>query len=226
MMKAMILAAGRGERLGALTLDTPKPLIPVGRVSPLAWTLRGLEDAGFARAVINISHLGEQIRAAAGDGSRYGLPLDFSPEDAPLETAGGVRLALERGLLAWDEPFVLVNGDVLTDYDFSRLLVPPRGLCRLLLVPNPPEHPRGDFSLDAGWKLTRVESGNPLTYAGAGVFSPQLFADLRAGEAAKLGPLLFAAAAAGRADFEVHAGAWFDIGRPESLQRARREWKE
>ena len=225
-MRAMVLAAGRGERLGALTLETPKPLIPAGRCSPLERTLRGLARAGFSRAVVNISHLGEKIREAVGDGKRFGIAADYSPEDSPLETAGGIRLALERGLLDWDEPFALVNGDVLTDYDFSRLLNPPRGLCRLVLIPNPPEHPNGDFSLNAHWRLTRTESGNPLTYAGIGVFSPDMFARLQAGERARLGPLLFAAAERDAADFEVHDGAWFDIGRPESLQRARREWRE
>lgn len=223
-MKAMVLAAGRGERLGALTLETPKPLIMAGHSSPLTRTLRGLSRAGFSRAVVNVSHLGEKIRESVGDGQRFGIAVDYSPEDSPLETAGGIRLALERGLLNWDQPFALVNGDVLTDYDFARLLIPPRGLCRLVLIPNPPEHPNGDFSLDSRWRLTRTESGNPLTYAGMGVFSPRMFAELSPGESARLGPMLFAAAKQDAADFETHDGMWFDIGRPESLQRARQEW--
>lgn len=223
-MKAMVLAAGRGTRLGELTTTTPKPLIAVGRESPLTHTLRGLGRAGFSRVVVNISHLGEKVRAAIGDGGRFGVAVDYSPEETPLETAGGIRLALERGLLDWGAPFALVNGDVLTDYDFARLRRPLSGLCRLALVANPPEHPDGDFSLDAEWKLTRTARGNPLTYAGLGVFSPELFAGLRAGESARLGPLLFAAAARGAAEFEVHDGAWFDIGHPASLQRAREEW--
>ena len=224
-MKAMVLAAGRGARLGELTAKTPKPLLAVGRSPLLARVLRALARGGFSRAVINISHLGEQIREAVGDGKQFGIPVDYSPEDPPLETAGGIRLALRRGLLDRDAPFAVVNGDVLTDYDFSRLRRPPRGLCRLTLIPNPPEHPDGDFSLDAQWQLTRTDSGNPLTYAGVGVFAPAMFAGLQAGQSAPLGPLLFAAAARGQADFEVHDGAWFDIGRPESLQRARREWR-
>ena len=99
------------------------------------------------------------------------------------------------------------------------------GLCRLVLVPNPPEHLGGDFSLDGGGRLVRLAGGNSLTYSGVGVFSPQMFSDLCAGESAGLGPMLFSAAEAGRADYEVHNGAWFDIGRPASLARARREWK-
>ena len=148
----------------------------------------------------------------------------YSAEEAPLETAGGIRLALDRGLLDSGAPFAVLNGDILTDYDRARLRAPLKGLCRLVLVANPPENPRGDFSLDAEWSLTRTDGGNPLTYAGIGVFSPELFSDLRPGAAAKLAPLMFAAAGAGRASFETHDGAWFDIGRPESLARARREW--
>ena len=272
MMKAMILAAGRGERLGALTMETPKPLIavegvegvegvekadgsgvdgrgvegvgdtPLGRTAgdlsrgrgrgvggtPLGWTLGELSRVGFSQVVINSSHLGGQIRGAIGDGGDYGVGVLYSEEDSPLETAGGVRLALERGLLDWNAPFALVNGDILTDYDFRRLRVGLGGggeACRLVLVPNPPEHLGGDFSLDGGGRLVRLAGGNSLTYSGVGVFSPQMFSDLRAGESAGLGPLLFAAAELGRADYEVHNGAWFDIGRPESLARARREWK-
>ena len=242
-MKAMILAAGRGERLGALTMETPKPLIAVegvdksgvgGRVggsgSPLGWTLGELSRVGFSEVVINISHLGGRIRGAIGDGGGYGVGVSYSEEESPLETAGGVRLALERGLLDWNSPFALVNGDILTDYDFGRLRGElggggEGGACRLVLVPNPPEHLGGDFSPDGEGRLTRLAGGNSLTYSGIGVFSPQMFSDLRAGESAGLGPMLFAAAEAGRADYEVHNGAWFDIGRPESLARARREWK-
>ena len=258
-MKAMILAAGRGERLGALTMETPKPLIMVegvgksgvggrgGSGTPLGWTLGELSRVGFSQVVINISHLGGQIRGAIGDGGDYGVEVLYSEEESPLETAGGVRLALERGLLDWDAPFALVNGDILTDYDFGRLRVGlgggigevegvggegevegvggVGGACRLVLVPNPPEHLGGDFSLDGGGRLVRLAGGNSLTYSGVGVFSPQMFSDLRAGESAGLGPLLFSAAELGRADYEVHNGAWFDIGRPESLARARREWK-
>ena len=303
-MKAMILAAGRGERLGALTMETPKPLIavegvggveeadgsrvegvggsgagdtPLGRAAgelsrgsesrvggsgrgvegvggrgrggggsgtPLGWTLGELSRVGFSQVVINISHLGGQIRGAIGDGGDYGVGVLYSEEDSPLETAGGVRLALERGLLDWDSPFALVNGDILTDYDFGRLrgglgggvgevegvggegaVEGVGGACRLVLVPNPPEHLGGDFSLDGRGRLVRLAGGNSLTYSGVGVFSPQMFSDLRAGDSAGLGPLLFSAAELGRADYEVHNGAWFDIGRPESLARARREWK-
>ena len=223
-MKAMILAAGRGERLGALTMETPKPLIavegvgeadgsgadgrgvegvgdtPLGRAAgdlsrgsesrvggrgrggggsgtPLGWTLGELSRVGFSQVVINISHLGGQIRGAIGDGGDYGVGVLYSEEDSPLETAGGVRLALERGLLDWDEPFALVNGDILTDYDFGRLrgglgggvgevgkvgesgVEGVGGACRLVLVPNPPEHLGGDFSLDGGGRLVRLTGG-------------------------------------------------------------------
>ena len=223
-MKAMILAAGRGERLGALTLTTPKPLVDVCGDFPLACALRGFARAGFAGVVINVSHLGGKIRAAVGDGERFGIPVSYSEEDAPLETAGGIRLALARGLLDADAPFALANGDVLTDYDFARLRVLESGLCRMVLVANPPEHPRGDFSADAEGGLTRKAEGNALTYSGLGVFAPEMFAGLAAGEGGRLGPLLFSALERGRAGFEIHTGAWFDIGHPESLARARQEW--
>ena len=220
-MKAMVLAAGRGERLGAETLRTPKPLLRVGNDAPLPRILRGLSAAGFSEVVVNISHLGEQIRTAVGDGGAFGLRVLYSPEESPLETAGGIRLALSRGLLDASSPFVLVNGDIVTDYDFARLRRPLSRKCVLVLTANPPEHPGGDFSLDAGWNLTRNDGGNAMTYAGIGAFSPGMFSGLAAGEHAKLAPLLFAAVEAGDAGFDIHNGKWTDIGRPESLARAR-----
>lgn len=213
-MKAMILAAGRGERLQPLTESIPKPLLEVAGQTLLGRHLERLARAGFTRAVINVSHLAEKIMARFGDGSRAGMRIDWSHEAAPLETAGGIAQA--RALLG-PEPFLLVNADIWCDYAFSKLSGFDLGkrLSHLVLVPNPPQHPAGDFSLE-----NRFVGNAPsprYTYAGIAVISPQLVAGVAAGRKAPLAPLWRAAAERGEVTGELHEGHWSDVGTPERL---------
>jgi len=219
---AMILAAGRGERLRPLTDHTPKPLIEVGGKALIEHHLERLAAAGIERVVINLAHLGEQIRRHLGDGSRWGLRIDYSIEgeraEQALETAGGIREALDR----LGERFLLINGDVLTDVDYADLLrrgLPADALAHLLLVDNPPHNPGGDFALVQGRLETRGD--DRLTYAGIGLFRRELFADLPPGRRA-LGPLLREAIDAGRVTGTHHHGDWLDVGTKERLAEARR----
>jgi MurNAc alpha-1-phosphate uridylyltransferase len=209
----MILAAGRGERLRPLTESTPKPLIEVGGKALLARHLERLAAAGFRHAVINVSHLAERITRRFG-AAAHGIAIAWSHENAPLETAGGIAKALP---LLGEEPFLLVNSDVWCDFDFARW----RGrdlngrLAHLLLVPNPPHHPAGDFTLERG----RVGNAPAprYTYAGIAVLSPRLVAGVRAGEKAQLAPLWRAAAERGEVSGEVYDGLWSDVGTLERL---------
>ena len=170
-MKAMILAAGKGERLRPLTLHTPKPLLPVAGQPLIECRLQALAAGGFDELVINHAWLGEQIVARLGDGSAWGLQIRYSAEEQPLETGGGILRALP---LLGDEPFLLVNGDVFSDFPFARLRRPLAGLAHLVLVDNPAHHPAGDFILNEG--LARSEGpGQRLTYSGIGVLHPRLF---------------------------------------------------
>lgn len=225
-MKAMILAAGRGERMRPLTDRCPKPLLQVGGRSLLAWHLQALARAGIRDVVINHAWLGEQIPAALGDGARFGLQLHYSDEGSNvLETGGGIFRALP---LLGEGPFLLVNGDIWTDYDFARRPeLDDEALATLVLVPNPPQHPRGDFAL-----LPRTTGGfdilaDPLelerpgvpprfTYSGIGVYRPSLFAGCEPGRFPLL-PLLRRAAAAGRLRGVLYQGLWSDVGTPERL---------
>ncbi len=212
-MRAMILAAGRGERLRPLTDATPKPLLRAGGRTLLDWHLSALAEAGFREVIINIAWLSGQIRAAVGDGGAHGLRIHFSDEgEEALETAGGIVRALE---LLGPEPFAVINGDIWTDYPRERL-APPQGgdLAHLVLVDNPAHNPTGDFAL----RGDRVDcgSGPRLTFAGIGVYSPALFADQPA-VTAPLAPLLRAAAAAGRLAGEHYRGEWHDVGTPNRL---------
>jgi MurNAc alpha-1-phosphate uridylyltransferase len=213
-MKAMILAAGRGERLRPLTDSMPKPLVEVAGRTLLGRHLERLARAGFTRAVINVSHLAEKIIARFGDGSQSGLKIEWSREAEPLETAGGIAQA--RALLGPD-PFLLVNADIWCDYAFSKLRNFALGarLSHLVLVPNPPQHPAGDFSLADG----AVGNGPPprYTYAGIAVISPQLVAGVAAGRKAQLAPLWRAAAERGEVTGELYEGRWSDVGTPERL---------
>lgn len=214
-MRAMILAAGRGERMRPLTDHTPKPLLPVGPEPLIGHHLRRLRAAGIEEVVINLAHLGEQLPAALGDGSRYGLRIHYSPEpDGALETAGGIRHALH---LLGDAPFLLVNGDVYTDFPFETLRQALKGLMHLVLIPNPDHHPNGDFALDASGQVAL--EGERLTYAGIGVYDPKLFRDLPPGRR-PLAPLLKEAIAASQVSGECFTGCWIDVGTPERLARA------
>jgi len=213
-MKAMILAAGRGERLRPLTESVPKALVPVGGKPLIAWHLERLAASGCREVVINVSHLAERIAPAIGDGARYGLSITYSREREPLETAGGIANAL--GLLG-EQPFLLVNGDIFCPFDFSSLskVRLQDSLAHLVLIPNPPHHPGGDFTLEAG--LVGNRPAPRYTYSGIAVMSPALVAGVRAGEKAPLAPLLRAAAERRRITGELYAGVWQDVGTSERL---------
>lgn len=211
-MKAMILAAGKGERLRPLTLHTPKPLVRAGGVPLIEYHLRALKAAGFCDVVINHAWLGQQIEDYLGDGSQLGLNIGYSPEGEPLETGGGIFRALP---LLGDEPFLVVNGDIWTDCDFSALSAPLKGLAHLVLVDNPPHHSSGDFALvDA---QVRDDATLPrLTYSGIALLHPALFAGCSDG-AFKLAPLLRDAMASGLVTGEHFSGRWVDVGTHERL---------
>ena len=217
-MKAMLLAAGRGERLRPLTDALPKALVEAGGKPLIAWHLERLAASGCREAVINVSHLAERIVERIGDGARYGLRIAYSHEPQPLETAGG--LAQARALLG-AEPFLLVNSDIYCEADFSRLRRVKLGarLGHLVLVPNPPHRPGGDFTLDDGF--IGNGPGQRYTYAGVAVMSPTLFAQVQAGEKAPLAPLLRAAAERRLLSGELYAGLWQDVGSAERLAELR-----
>ena len=212
-MRAMILAAGKGERMRPLTLTTPKPLIPVAGVPLIEYHLGALARAGFTEVVVNHAWLGEKIEAHVGNGERFGLQVTYSRETQPLETGGGIFQALKY---LGDEPFVVVNGDIWTDYDFAALRRPLAGLAHLVLVPNPEHHPEGDFLLQDGQVQVPSTSVDTLTYSGIAVLHPQLFAHSAAG-AFKLAPLLRFAMRDGDVSGEQFDGHWIDVGTPERL---------
>jgi MurNAc alpha-1-phosphate uridylyltransferase len=211
-MKAMILAAGKGERLRPLTLHTPKPLLRAAGVPLIEYHVRALAAAGFSELVINHAWLGVQIEDYLGDGARFGVTIRYSAEGEPLETGGGIFRALP---LLGDRPFLLVNGDVWGDFDFAALRKPLDGLAHLLLVDNPAHHPHGDFSLRDGL-VGEPQPGGSLTYSGIAVIDPQLFLGCQDG-AFKLAPLLRQALREGLVSGERHTGAWVDVGTHERL---------
>ena len=211
----MILAAGRGERLRPLTDATPKPLLKVRGRPLIEWHLEALARSGVRDVVINLSWLGEQIRAALGDGARWNLRIRYSEEGpVPLETGGGIFRALP---LLGPDPFLLVNGDVLTDLDLARIRPPAGALAHLVLVPNPPHSPQGDFYLRDG--LVNASGGERLTYSGIGIYTPAFFAGCSDGRFPLL-PLLRRALEAGRLSGERFGGFWSDIGTVERLRQA------
>lgn len=212
-MKAMILAAGKGERMRPLTLTTPKPLVRAGGVPLIEYHLRALVRAGFKDIVINHAWLGQQIEDYLGDGSRFGVSIHFSPEGEPLETGGGILRALP---LLGDEAFLVVNGDIWTDYDFSALRRPLDGLAHLVLVDNPEHHPGGDFLLADGQIHDGGAAADKLTYSGIAVLHPRLFEGCLDG-AFKLAPLLRKAMAEGQVSGEHLKGHWVDVGTHERL---------
>ena len=227
-MKAMILAAGRGERMRPLTDHTPKPLLPIGGKPLIVWHLERLRRAGFQEVVINHAHLGHQIEAALSDGRQWDLKIQYSPEPSgALETAGGIRHALP---LLGDAPFLVINGDIWCDWPLEkaatlsnewRHLAPPRA--HLVLVSNPPQHPAGDFLLREQRVCNPLPTGeagdepDTLTFSGIGLYTPALFADLPDNTPAKLAPLLRQLADRQHLTGEHHAGVWADIGTPERL---------
>jgi N-acetyl-alpha-D-muramate 1-phosphate uridylyltransferase len=215
-MRAMILAAGRGERMRPLTDELPKPLLMAGGKPLIVWIIEALVRADFHELVINASHLGERIVGTLGDGSRWGAHIRYSREAEALETAGGIATAMP---LLGGGRFIVVNGDLHTDYDFANL----RGaftaehgaLAHLVLVPNPPHHSRGDFGL-AGGHVTHDEADR-RTFSGIGVYDPALFRDVQPGTRCQLAALLKPQIAAGRVSGELFRGRWLDVGTPERL---------
>ena len=217
-LKVMILAAGRGERMRPLSDTIPKPLLEAGGKPLLVHLIEGLARRGFRDLVINHSHLGEKISAYVGDGHRYGVRVAYSHEEGGgLETGGGIFKALP---LIDTDPFVVINGDIWTDYPFDRLPARLEGLAHLVLVDNPPQHPLGDFALRDGKVIT---DGTPrLTFSGIGVYARALFAECSPGKF-PLAPLLRQAMTGGRVSGEHYAGRWRDVGTPERLVDLERE---
>ena len=216
-MKAMILAAGRGERMRPLTDHTPKPLLKAGGKPLIQYHIERLAEAGVEELVINHAHLGQQIEQALGDGSRFGVSIRYSPEAEALETGGGIFKALP---LLGDAPFLVVNGDIFTDIDPRALRLADGDLAHLALVDNPPHNHAGDFALEGD----RVSpAGEPrLTFSGVGLYDPALFANCRPG-AFPLAPLLRAAKLDGRVGGQQHRGQGQDIGTPERLAELDRQ---
>ena len=223
-MKAMILAAGRGERMRPLTDRVPKALLEAGGRPLVAHLIGGLARSGYCEVVVNVSHLAEMIERELGDGSRYGVRIVYSREVEPLETGGGIAFALP---LLGDAPFLVVNSDIYSDFDFARLAAPAaalargRALAHLVLVDNPAHHPRGDFTLGGG--AVSVEGAGRLTFSGIGVYAPALFAGVARGARCQLVALLAPAMARGLVTGEHHRGLWMDIGTPlrlAALERA------
>lgn len=224
-MRALILAAGLGERMRPLTNTTPKPLLEAGGKPLIAWHLEKLAAIGVRDVVVNTSWLAPRFPEVLGDGARWGLRLHYSYEGpTPLETGGGMFKALP---LLGDAPFLAINGDVWTDFDFAKLPREPRGVAHLVLVDNPPQHPVGDFALHDDGRIGN-EGANKLTFAGIGVYRASLFDDWRTivGDAPganedpprfRTPPLLIAAMTRGMVDGTHHAGRWTDVGTPERL---------
>jgi MurNAc alpha-1-phosphate uridylyltransferase len=216
-LRAMILAAGRGERMRPLTDTCPKPLLPVGGKPLIVWQIERLARAGFADIVINHAHLGQMIEDALGDGSRWDVRIRYSAEGRALETAGGIALALP---LLGDHPFVVTSGDVYSDYPYEALrpvlesLESGTRVAHFVLVDNPPYHPRGDMSLD---NATVGLDGARLNYAGISVFRPELFAGLAPWAKKSLFPWMYDRVRAGQVSGEHYRGKWVNLGTPQQL---------
>jgi MurNAc alpha-1-phosphate uridylyltransferase len=216
-MKAMILAAGRGERMRPLTDTCPKPLLCIAGKPLIVWHLERLAKAGIREVVINHAHLGEQIEAVLGDGEAWGLSIAYSPEPpGALETAGGIAQSLP---LLGDAPFLVVNGDIYCDWNPAQARLADTDLAHLVMVPNPPQHPAGDFTLEGTKVGAGGTAGEPkLTFSGIGIYRPALFDAVVRGQSAKLAPLLREAMSTGRVSGELHLGRWEDVGTPERLR--------
>jgi MurNAc alpha-1-phosphate uridylyltransferase len=212
MKAAMILAAGRGERMRPLTDTLPKPLLRVHGKPLIEYHVERLAQVGFERIVINLAWLGSLIRDHLGDGSRYGVSIRYSEESPQaLEPAGGIFRALP---LLGEAPFAVVNGDIFTDYAFGQLHLAAERDAHIVLVPNPPQHPRGDFGLEQGSAVATAPT--LYTFGCVAVYRPAFFAGCTDG-AFPLKPLLLRSMAAGRCSAELYAGPWEDVGTPERL---------
>lgn len=222
-MKAMILAAGLGNRMRPLTLHTPKPLLQVGGKPLIVWHIEKLQAIGIKEIVINTAWLADKLVEALGDGREFGVKILWSHEGEGLETAGGIINALP---LLGDEPFILVNGDVWTTMDFAPLLDVQLGdqLAHLFLVTNPAQHPQGDFCLANGksYLFEQNMQGEHLTYSGVAVYSPKMFAGLEPGKRAML-PLFKQAMLAEKISAEKLQGVWVDVGTPARLSELDRQ---
>ena len=242
-LHAMILAAGRGERLRPLTDTTPKPMVMVQGKPLIQWHLEALAAAHISEVVINLAHLGDQIQSFAGSGAAFGLNIRYSQEPSgALETAGGIATAqpwIDSLGQRSPQPFLVINADVFTDWPVTQAISVAKDLtrmksaqgegsfpqCHLVLVDNPEHHPLGDFGLDApdsqsGLQyVSRRPAAGGLTFSGIGVYDPELFAAIRPGERAALAPLLFQAVDQGRCVGSHFRGAWSDVGTPDRLRR-------
>lgn len=225
-MKAMILAAGRGERMRPLSDITPKPLLKVGGKPLIVWHIENLVRDGFTEIVINHAHLGQMIEAALGDGQQFGAHIRYSPEAEALETAGGIAQALP---LLGKAPFLAVNGDIYIEYDFSRAREIGMAMranaelfaAYLVLVDNPPHHAQGDFAL--AHSKVRLDGKSLLTFSGVAVYQPDNFRDIERGAKAKLAPLLRTLIDYDLVRGEHHRGRWVDVGTPQRLAELDRE---
>ncbi len=213
-MKAMVLAAGRGERLRPLTDRIPKPLVEVRGEPLIVRHLKALRRAGITDVVVNLSWLGDQLRAALGDGAAFGLSIKYSEEGpVPLETGGGILRALAE---LTPGPFLVVSGDIWTDFDFAHLSLPAGSLAHLVLIPNPPHVPNGDFGLAGGRVVARADAAQRYTYGNIGLYTQEFFRGCDEARFPLIQPLN-RALAAGRLTGELYTGRWCDVGTPERL---------
>lgn len=220
--QAMILAAGKGTRLQPITDNLPKPLVEVGGQPLIVWHIKALKAAGIVDITINTSWLAEKLQQALGDGEKYGVTLHWSVEEEPLETAGGIFHALQTGKLK-DEPFILVNGDVWTTYDFTQLVdyeMSADQLAHLLMIDNPNHNGQGDFAIQNGLASQEaIGGGDKYTFSGISVISPKLVADQVMGQAAPLAPLFKKAMPKFQITAELIKDNWIDVGTPERLEQ-------
>ena len=222
-MQALILAAGKGERMRPLTLFKPKPLLEVCGTTLIEHHIINLKKAGFKRIVINVSWLAQQIMQKLGDGNQYGVEIRYSFEgDEPLETGGGIFKALS---LLDSQPFLVVNGDVKTDIDFSKIQCKKNVLAHLLLIDNPPHNLNGDFAIDSDSFLKYNTSKNKLTYSGVGIYQPKLFKKCKHGKFSVV-PLLKEAMKNKQITGEYFKGQWDDIGTIDRLTKINQNCKK
>ena len=215
-MKAMILAAGRGKRMGNLTLNSPKPLLKVKGRSLIDWHLIKLSEAGFKDIVINVAYLSKEIIDFVGDGSNWKLNIAISKENEALETAGGIKKAIKY---LGDEPFAVINADIFSDYNYNHLKITSlqsKSMGHLVLVNNPEHNLKGDFGIMDDGILT-MNSERPLTFSGIAIYDPKFFSELTEGNKIKLAPILEIAINKKCIQGELFEGLWSDVGTPERL---------